>query len=110
MNIMFCGDSHAEDGILITTLSLLKNTSAPLHLYILTMQAEGYEAFSEQAFNLIKKIIKEKVPNNTAELIDCTELFKKSLLVLTWRLVSLLTPCLGYLRIKFRKFLTASCT
>ena len=44
MNIMFCGDSHAEDGILIATLSLLKNTSAPLHLYILTMQAEGYEA------------------------------------------------------------------
>ena len=33
MNIMFCGDSHAEDGILIATLSLLKNTSAPLHLY-----------------------------------------------------------------------------
>ena len=29
MNIMFCGDSHAEDGILITTLSLLKNTSTP---------------------------------------------------------------------------------
>ena len=77
MNIMFCGDSHAEDGILIATLSLLKNTSAPLHLYILTMQAEGYEAFDEQAFNLIKKIIKEKDPNNTAELIDCTELFKK---------------------------------
>ena len=75
MNIMFCGDSHAEDGILIATLSLLKNTSVPLHLYILTMQAEGYEAFSEQAFNLIKKIIKEKDPNNTAELIDCTELF-----------------------------------
>ena len=77
MNILFCGDSHAEDGILIATLSLLKNASAPLHLYILTMQAEGYEAFNEQAFNLIKKIIKEKDPNNTAELIDCTELFKK---------------------------------
>ena len=71
MNIMFCGDSHAEDGILIATLSLLKNTSAPLHLYILTMQAEGYEAFDEQAFNLIKKIIKEKdIPKYKYFLVD----------------------------------------
>ena len=54
MNIMFCGDSHAEDGILITTLSLLKNTSTPLHFYILTMHAEGYTAFNQQAFRLIK--------------------------------------------------------
>ena len=77
MNIMFCGDSHAEDGILITTLSLLKNTSTPLHFYILTMHAEGYTAFNQQAFRLIKKLLKEKDPNNTAELIDCTELFKK---------------------------------
>ena len=56
MNIMFCGDSHAEDGILIATLSLLKNTSAPLHLYILTMQAEGYEVVTagriEQAYEM----------------------------------------------------------
>ncbi|GBA89581.1 hypothetical protein LJCM5344_04540 [Lactobacillus paragasseri] len=77
MNIMFCGDSHAEDGILITTLSLPKNTSTPLHFYILTMHAEGYTAFNQQAFRLIKKLLKEKDPNNTAELIDCTELFKK---------------------------------
>ena len=50
-----------NDGILIATLSLLKNASAPLHLYILTMQAEGYEAFNEQAFNLIKKSLKKKI-------------------------------------------------
>lgn len=31
MNIMFCGDSHAEDGILITTLSLHINSPALLH-------------------------------------------------------------------------------
>ena len=38
MNILFCGDANAEDGVLITTLSLLKNSGAKdLHLYILTM-------------------------------------------------------------------------
>ena len=33
MNILFCGDENAEDGVLISTLSLLKNSGAkePLH-------------------------------------------------------------------------------
>lgn len=39
MNIMFCGDSHAEDSILITTLSLLKHINSPTLLH-LTMHAE----------------------------------------------------------------------
>lgn len=77
MNILFCGDSHAEDGILIATLSLLKNTSTSLNFYILTMQAEGYKPFSQHALQLINKLLKEKDENNSAELIDCTELFKK---------------------------------
>lgn len=34
MNIMFCGDSHAEDGILIATLSLLKIPPLPAPLYL----------------------------------------------------------------------------
>lgn len=78
MNIMFCGDSHADDGILITTLALLKNTSTPLHFYILTMHAEGYTAFNPQAFNLIKKLLKEQDPNSTAGLNPIgLELFTK---------------------------------
>ena len=33
MNILFCGDSNAEDGVLIATLSLLKNSGAEeLHI------------------------------------------------------------------------------
>ena len=43
MNILFCGDHNAEDGILIATLSLIKNSSAKeLHIYILTMYTQSY--------------------------------------------------------------------
>ena len=42
MNILFCGDENAQDGVLISTLSLIKNSGAQeLHLYILTMEAHS---------------------------------------------------------------------
>ena len=82
MNILFCGDENAEDGILISTLSLIKNSGAKeLHLYILTMDAHSdehkYHPFSMQAANYIRSLLTQANPNNTLQLIDCTELFKK---------------------------------
>lgn len=82
MNILFCGDENAEDGILISTLSLLKNSGAKeLHLFVLTMEAHSderkYHPFSKHAADYIRTLIKEKNPNNTLELIDCTDLFIK---------------------------------
>lgn len=77
MNILFCGDTHAEDGVLITTLSLLKNTSEELHLYILTMHLPGYQPFSKTAGDFILSLLKKKNPANSLTLIDCTNLFTK---------------------------------
>lgn len=81
MNILFCGDSHAQDGVLITTLSLLKNTDAELHLYILTMythsEKKNYHPFSKHAADFIRSLLVKKNPKNTLELIDCSTLFIK---------------------------------
>src|SRR5699024_10726090 len=82
MNILFCGDENAEDGVLISTLSLLKNSGAKeLHLYILTMEAHSderkYHPFSEHAADYIRSLLVKANPNNTLELIDCTDLFIK---------------------------------
>lgn len=77
MNILFCGDSHAQDGVLITTLSLLKNTSEELHLYILTMHLPEFKPFSKKAANFIESLLKQKNTANTLTLIDCTNLFTK---------------------------------
>lgn len=79
MNILFCGDQHAEDGVLISTLSLLKNTNEELHLYVLTMELPGkqYQPFSKHAADFIRSLLVEKNKNNTLELIDCSRLFVK---------------------------------
>jgi len=81
MNILFCGDNHAEDGVLITTLSLLKNTTEELHIYILTMKTENkdkqYQPFSKKAADFIRSLLVKKNAHNTLELIDCTDLFIK---------------------------------
>ena len=79
MNILFCGDHNAQDGVLISTLSLLKNTHEELHLYILTMQVENsnYQPFSKHAADYIRSLLVEKNPNNSLDFIDCTDLFLK---------------------------------
>lgn len=77
MNILFCGDKHAEDGVLITTLSLLKNTHTELHLYILTMYTRKYQPFSKHAADFLRSLLVQKNSHNTLELIDCTSLFIK---------------------------------
>lgn len=79
MNILFCGDHNAEDGVLISTLSLLKNTNTELHLYVLTMYIQSdekhYQPFSKHAADYIRSLLVKKNPKNTLELIDCTSLF-----------------------------------
>ncbi|BAQ56477.1 glycosyltransferase [Lactobacillus acetotolerans] len=80
MNILFCGDSNAEDGVLIATLSLLKNSGAEeLHIYVLTMYTRNYKKkyhpFSKHAADYIRSLLVKQNPNNTLRLIDCTSLF-----------------------------------
>ncbi|WP_294891334.1 glycosyltransferase [uncultured Lactobacillus sp.] len=86
MNILFCGDHNAEDGILIATLSLLKNSGAQeLHIYILTMYTQSYhkkfQPFSKQAADYLKSLLVKQNPQNTLKLMDCTGLFVREPLI-----------------------------
>lgn len=80
MNILFCGDSNAEDGVLISTLSLLKNVDE-VHIYILTMytqsEKKNYHPFSKTAADYIRTLVINKNPKNSVDLIDCSSLFIK---------------------------------
>ena len=40
MNLMYCGDKNIADGLIISLLSIMKNTSAPLKVYVLTVSYE----------------------------------------------------------------------
>ncbi|WEV43714.1 glycosyltransferase family 8 protein [Lactobacillus sp. ESL0684] len=82
MNILFCGDHHAEDGILIAILSLLKNSGAKeLHIYIFTMYAQSYkkqfQPFSKHTADYLNSLLTKQNSKNTLKLIDCTGVFVK---------------------------------
>ena len=81
MNILFCGDRNVQDGLLIAVLSLLKNTSKKLDIYVLTldmnMNDKAYrpvdKAFTEYLNNELSARYKDRLH---VRLIDTTELFK----------------------------------
>lgn len=82
VNILFCGDHRAEDGVLIVALSLLHHVKEPLNIYVLTMktatETREYEPFSQKAADLLTQQLQSYNPQNTLHLIDCTELFNES--------------------------------
>ncbi|WP_251546487.1 glycosyltransferase family 8 protein [Limosilactobacillus caecicola] len=82
MNIMFCGDHNAEDGVLIATLSLLKHCDQ-LHIYILTMTVETenqhFEPFSATMAEKLQELVNAKNPASQVKLINCDELFHRTL-------------------------------
>lgn len=86
MNILFCGDHNAENGILIAILSLLKNSgSEELHIYILTMYTQSFKKqfspFSKHAADYLKSLLIKQNPKSTLKLMDCTGLFVREPLI-----------------------------
>lgn len=108
MNILFCGDNHAEDGVLITTLSLLKNTTEELHIYILTMKTENkdkqYQPFSKKAADFIRSLLVKKMLTIHWNLSIAQIYLLKSRQLLIWGRVLPHMPCLDYLQINYHKF------
>ena len=41
MNILYCGDKPMQKGILLSSMSLIKNVDEPLNIYILTVDYRG---------------------------------------------------------------------
>lgn len=78
MNIMYCGDSNILDGLIISVLSIVKNTKEELHIYVLTMKYENeykkYEPLKQKDIDYLDKIIKKTNKNSFIKLIDVTDL------------------------------------
>lgn len=83
MNILFCGDSNITDGVLISTLSILRSVNSPLSIYILTAHCENESrVFSpvEPSFGeMLERVVKRANPENRVKVIDITELFRQHL-------------------------------
>ncbi len=84
MNILYCGDSNIEDGLIISVLSLMKNVKKePLNIYVLTMTLETetktYSAVSEKTVSYLRQRLVEKDGRSSIQCIDITELFSRTM-------------------------------
>ncbi len=79
MNILYCGDKGIKDGVLVSILSLIKNNTESLNIYILTINYEGTVAFTEKSAKFLDKLVKEKNKKSFVKSIDATEVFVANL-------------------------------
>lgn len=79
MNIMFCGDEKMTDGVLIATLSLMRHTDQPLHIYVLTaklnVNGHAYQPFSAVTAERMADLMRQENPQHRLTRIDITDLF-----------------------------------
>ncbi len=79
MNILFCGDKGASDGIFLSALSVCKNTNEALSFYILTASVGKREAISPSFAEKLRKAICAEGKNYKVILLDISEKFKSCL-------------------------------
>ena len=91
VNILYCGDKGIARGVLVSILSLVKNNSEPLYIYIMTINYEDTVAFTKKSAKFLDKLVKEKNAKSFVKLIDATEVFVKNLP--SKNMGSYFTPC-----------------
>ena len=79
MNILYCGDRGIARGVLVSILSLIKNNSEPLNIYIMTINYKDTVAFTERSAEFLDSLVKEKNEKSFVKLIDATDVFVKNL-------------------------------
>lgn len=80
MNLLYCGDEKAEDGILISLLSFLKQGKEQLNIYVMTMDLEtgtkNYRAVSDDTIRFLDQRVKKENPQNSVVKIDAGPVFR----------------------------------
>lgn len=81
MNLLYCGDRNMSDGLLLSVMSIAKQTAEPLNIYILTMYYnDGERTFlpveSKFADDLLGYVASLN-QGSSVTLIDISEMFQK---------------------------------
>ena len=83
MNILYCGDKNSANGLIISTLSLLKNVNEPLNIFVLTVKfyinGKTYEPISKELIHFLDCKVKMKNKESFVKLIDASVLFKNEI-------------------------------
>ena len=75
MNILYCGDSNIERGLIISILSILKHNRDEKHFYVLTMSHLDFKPVSDKCIKILKAKIVSNNPKSTIKKIDITKEF-----------------------------------
>ncbi len=80
---MFCGDSYIADGVLISTLSILKHISSPIHIHILTLDCKTdkkhYMPLPKSFAKYLGKLVKCRNEESSVTLHDLTDEFAREI-------------------------------
>ena len=79
INIMYSGNDKVFKGILLSTLSIIKNTNEPLSINILTMEIDEFKPINKEMVDLLDKVVKEKNKESYVKLYDVTSIFNEEM-------------------------------
>lgn len=84
INLMLCGNYKVFDGMLITLLSIAKNTNEALNVYVITMdltdENEVFKPVTQTDIEILEDAIKQKNIKSKVTLVDATKLYKEEML------------------------------
>ncbi|GBG95264.1 lipopolysaccharide biosynthesis glycosyltransferase [Ligilactobacillus salitolerans] len=79
MNIMYCGDQQMAQGLVLSLISVLKNTTEPVHFYILTAQItnkkQQFLPLSDEFVGRLDHYARQFTPENSVVKFEITDLF-----------------------------------
>ncbi len=82
MNILYCGDKHIEDGLIISVLSLTEHSKEPLNICVMTVDITcgqyDLKPVSDNVINYLDKIVAERT-GGTVRKFDVTDIFSGQL-------------------------------
>lgn len=84
INVLNAGNNKVFDGLLLTTLSMVKHTKCPINMICFTMDLteldQRYKPITKECADYINNVIKSVNKQSDFKLIDLTKEFKKELI------------------------------
>ena len=83
MNVLYCGDSGIEKGLLLSVLSLIRTVNEPLQIYVMTAHfchgGREYQPVSGECLEKLRTLLKRADSASDVYLIDASDEFLSEL-------------------------------
>lgn len=95
MNILYCGDSGIEKGLLLSVLSLIRTVNEPLQIYVMTAHFrhadKEYQPVSKECLEKLRALLKQANSASDVYLVDASNEFLSDLPIAN--MDTRFTPC-----------------